>query len=152
MIRFNLTVHKFGLLLIVALTSWANTASADMLRGGSIERGQPEILPVDEAFRFGFVPEDDGVKVFWQVMPGYYLYRDKFRFSAADSETALELSLPEGEVHDDETFGVVQVFEGLVEVDIPLTGQQTLDVRYQGCAEKGFCYPPQKRQIEFTQP
>lgn len=103
-----------------------------------------DILPVEEAFRFGSYAEADGTHVFWQVMQGYYLYRDKFGF-VSDSGEPLTVELADGEWRDDEVFGRVRVLEGLVEAQVPTLKPVT--VQYQGCAEQGFCYPPQKIQL-----
>ena len=109
------------------------------------DRGQHEagILPVDDAFHMGAFLEEGETRVFWQVMPGYFLYRDKFEFETA--EKLLDVALQEGEWRQDALFGRVQVLEGLVEVSIPATG--AVRVRYQGCAAQGFCYPPQEKLL-----
>lgn len=105
-----------------------------------------EILPVDEAFRFGSYEDSNGIHLFWQVMPGYYLYRGKI--SVNQGESTLPVPLPAGEQRMDEVFGEVMVLEGLIEVSIPRpAGQQPVQVSYQGCAEKGYCYPPQKKLL-----
>lgn len=121
---------------------------SDVRQGGfSLMNDKPEILAVDEAFRFGSYREEEGVRVFWQVMPGYYLYRDKFRFRRVGSQDWINVELPAGEQRDDEVFGLVQVLEGLVEVSLPLEEGAALEVYYQGCAAQGYCYPPQKKQL-----
>lgn len=111
-------------------------------KGQAAEHGG-EILPVDEAFRFGSYEDGDMLTVFWQVLPGYYLYRDKFQFWRSGS--ALEIELPRGVMRQDEIFGEVEVLSGLVQVQVPAS--QPIEVSYQGCAERGFCYPPQKRSL-----
>lgn len=118
----------------------AGSVSADEILGK-----QPnEILPVEEAFRFGVIEEADSYQIFWQVQPGYFLYRDKFIVTVgADTQP---LSLPEGQWHDDETFGRVEVLAGLVEVSIP-SSSELVSIHYQGCAVQGFCYPPQKKLL-----
>lgn len=105
-----------------------------------------EILPVDEAFRLGSYVDAEQLRVFWQVMPGYYLYRDKISISL-DGVTQ-SLALPAGEERDDAVFGRVRVLQGLVEVSVPQPspGVDVL-VSYQGCAARGYCYPPQKRTL-----
>ncbi len=108
--------------------------------------GSPDILPVDEAFRFGYTHETGGTRVFWQILPGYYLYREKFRFSQGQEPIVVELA--EGLPRNDEIFGKVQVFDGYMEVNLPKTLiEGEIQVEYQGCAAAGYCYPPQKRLI-----
>ena len=144
------------------------------------EQGRWEdVLPVEEAFNFGQVSSDEAWTVFWQVLPGYYLYRDKIRVTSAGQTFAL--TLPEGKLVDDPTFGRVKVLEGYVELKVSHSfmerafmekaftesaftekvfiegaftkgaaeesGLQTLEVHWQGCAVKGYCYPPQKETL-----
>ena len=135
----------FMLGLLLACLSGARAddrfAAPALSRGDFSEAGQ--ILPVDEAFRFGSYEEGESLRLFWQVLPGYYLYRDKFRFEQAGSEVHVEL--PGGHLRQDEIFGEVEVLTGFVEVSLPLVAGTR--VYYQGCAERGYCYPPQKRVL-----
>ena len=102
------------------------------------------ILPVDEAFRAGSVPTAAGLDVFWQVAPGHFLYRDKFKVVVNGEPKPIDL--PRGEFIDDETFGYVEVLDGLVTLNIETTSAP-IAVHYQGCAAQGFCYPPQKLEL-----
>ncbi len=100
-----------------------------------------DILPVEEAFNFGSVAGAEDQVVFWQVLPGYYLYKDKVSISVGGREVSI--TLPDGEMRDDEIFGRVEVLTGYIEVSLPLDNSP-LVVGYQGCAAQGYCYPPQK--------
>lgn len=134
------------LLSVVIMLSASVVNSAEEALPGTSGQGflsAPEILPVDDAFRFGFYAEANGMKVFWQVMPGYFLYRDKFQFVRDDVE--FTVTLPRGEKRMDEIFGEVEVLGGLVEVELP--GDPPIIVSYQGCADRGYCYPPQKKLL-----
>ena len=112
--------------------------------GVGIDDDIEEVLPVDEAFNFGFIPVDDAWLVFWQVLPGYYLYRDKIRITAGGE--ALEVDIPRGGMLDDDIFGRVEVLEGYLELVLPRDGSG-VEVSYQGCAQGRYCYPPRKRQL-----
>ena len=115
-------------------------SSADPFRGSSTE-----ILPVEEAFRFAYTESEIGIDLFWQVQPGYFLYRDKIAVIA--NGTRVETPLPKGIWFLDATFGRVKVLGGFVTTSINAT-QEEVSVHYQGCAEKGFCYPPQKKLLK----
>ena len=106
--------------------------------------GTSEILPVDAAFRFGYLEEDAGITLFWQVQPGYFLYRDKI--AVLMDGTEIDLQLAEGRWYLDETFGRVRVLDGYVSTGIP-RARRKVSVHYQGCAERGYCYPPQLEEI-----
>jgi len=140
------TLQPF-LLFILILLSWSCLAKSNLdnhLGRGSFEPGSP-ILSVDEAFRFGNYMEGISIKMFWQVMPGYFLYRDKIEILHDGKAQALQL--PEGVFRQDEIFGEVMVLDGLIELQTTLHKGRKLEVRYQGCAEQGFCYPPQKKSL-----
>jgi thiol:disulfide interchange protein DsbD len=116
-----------------------------------------ELLPADQAFRVSGRLADDGVAlVRLRAAPGYYLYRDKLRFSAEPSAVALGAArLPPGEELQDEFFGKVRVYRGEVEVRLPVRVPQgmsgfTLVVRSQGCADAGVCYTPQEQRLAIA--
>ncbi|MDQ0512997.1 thiol:disulfide interchange protein DsbD [Angulomicrobium amanitiforme] len=92
----------------------------------------------------------DGALVLrWMVEPGNYLYRDSL--GASLDGRAVPLERPVGEAKDDPNFGVVQVFHRDVEASagaLPRTGE--LKVAYQGCSEKGICFPPQARLVDLS--
>ena len=54
----------------------------------------------------------------------------------------------------DEFFGEVETYRGEVEAILPGTGggTVTLQVKYQGCADLGICYPPQTRKLTVALP
>ena len=115
-------------------------SSADPFRGSF-----SEILPVEEAVRFGYTESEIGIDLFWQVQPGYFLYRDKIAVIA--NGTRVEIPLPEGKWFLDATFGRVKVLEGFVTSSINALHEE-VSVHYQGCAEKGYCYPPQEKVLK----
>ena len=132
------------ILILLSLSCRAELNLDNQLGRGSFEPDSP-ILSVDEAFRFGSYMEGSNIKIFWQIMPGYFLYRDKVEILHDGKVQAL--LLPEGFLRQDEIFGEVMVLNGLIELQITLAKGQKLEVRYQGCAEEGFCYPPQKKNL-----
>lgn len=108
-----------------------------------------QFVPVDQAFPFNFIQQDDTVTLDWQIKPGYYLYRERFSFQANKAEMG-EAKIPEGTFHSDEFFGNVHIFTEPVSVEIPLKSvadNGELIVQYQGCATTGFCYPPETRIV-----
>ncbi len=112
-----------------------------------------EFLPVDEAYRMDAEFTADGLRVFWQIADGYYLYRHRLGFKLTDSDRAVEASasVPSGLSKTDEYFGEVEVYYTSLEVPLAVAGEPAaalLEVKSQGCADAGLCYPPQKRYLE----
>jgi thiol:disulfide interchange protein DsbD len=86
------------------------------------------------------------------IAPGYYLYRDKLRFTSESGAVQLEApQLPEGKRKHDEFFGEVETYRGDLRIRIPYrseagTAQFTLVAVSQGCADAGVCYVPQEQK------
>ena len=133
----------------------------DTLKGLGGTFSQEELLPADEAFRFSAEVENGHVvRVDWQIADGYYLYREKFRFALTDA-AGIELGridIPHGKPKEDEAFGAVEVFYHQVGFDLPLIRTNTgpariaLEAHFQGCAERGVCYPPMKKRVVLELP
>lgn len=108
-----------------------------------------DFLPVREAFRLSLVETtDEQIRLRFVAAEGYYLYRHRFQFKASDAEVEIgEARMPAGEQKTDEYFGEVEVYYGVLDVELPVRNPEnrpfTLEVGYQGCADKGLCYPPE---------
>ena len=93
----------------------------------------------------------------WQMPDGYYLYRHRFEFAVpAGSSFALgEAEIPQGKIKNDEYFGEVQVYYHEVTARVPVTrvdGSAAVfdaTITYQGCADRGLCYPPQTKRVSL---
>ncbi|MDE2071040.1 MAG: protein-disulfide reductase DsbD [Gammaproteobacteria bacterium] len=110
-------------------------------------------LPPDQAYRLQVQPQNGMLLAHWDIQPGYYLYRNKFKFVSQTPGVALESAqFPAGETHTDRFFGTQEIYRGGVTASIPYTGSGplALEVIYQGCADQGFCYPPQTKTFNLT--
>jgi len=120
--------------------------------------GEPELLEPEKAFRFSArMIAADRLEVRYEIAPGYYMYRDKFRFGAEPSSISLDApQLPPGTIKKDEFFGEVQIYRGDMRFVLPLAmaGEPvtrfTVNATSQGCADLGVCYPPQEQKAEIT--
>ena len=114
---------------------------------------EPEFLPVDEAFALSTETADDGALLaHWDMPDGYYLYRHRFDFTLKDPEAAVlgPAELPPGKDKVDEYFGAVEVYYHRVQARVPIgdaQGPVEVGISYQGCAEAGLCYPPERRWV-----
>jgi thiol:disulfide interchange protein DsbD len=93
------------------------------------------------------------VEVSFEVAPGYYLYREQFRF-AATGATLGAADIPRGKVKFDQTFQKdVETHRDLLRIAVPVqqaAGSFRLAVNYQGCADKGLCYPPAQMRADVS--
>ncbi len=117
-----------------------------------------DLLPVEEAFALSASAEPDKVRLTWQIADGYYMYRHAFRVESDSEGIELgELEIPPGEETYDEFFGETETYRDQVEVVVPLqdrpqSGAVTLQIRSQGCADVGVCYPPHRESIQLDLP
>lgn len=123
--------------------------------------GQEQFLPPEQVFILSAeVVNANQLALTWNIADGYYLYRDKFKFTLKETPgiTLGEPNLPKGEEKHDENFGLMEVFHDEVTALLPLQRDNTsatditLTVNYQGCAEAGFCYPPMKQELLLSLP
>ena len=142
------------LLLVLALPATA----AGLLESrpsstlGSINNSA-DFLPVREAFQLSLIDSTpQSIKLRFVATEGYYLYRHRFQFRADPAEIVVgPAQLPKGEQKHDEYFGDVEVYHGILDVELPRSDQRafTLAVTYQGCADKGLCYPPETERLSI---
>ena len=110
---------------------------------------------LDPAVAFKFSARMDGERtavVTYDIAPGYYMYRERFAFTARGATLGAP-QIPAGKVKFDETFGKeVETYHGSVTIRIPVdgSGQFTLNATSQGCADAGLCYPPQEHNTQLT--
>lgn len=115
-----------------------------------------EFLPPDEAFQLNVAAvSDNKVAVSVVIADGYYLYREKFAFeSATTGISILPYQLPAGDIKEDEFLGRTEVYHAKFAIDLELSGSSAgskfqLIAKYQGCAEKGICYPPVSKTVNL---
>lgn len=114
--------------------------------------GRSNFIPADQAFAFDFQQSQHDVNLSWQVKEGYYLYRQQIKINPANASIA-PLQLPKGEPHNDEFYGKSEIYRQHLVVPVTLTQAShgaTLTVTYQGCADAGFCYPPETRTVPLN--
>lgn len=116
------------------------------------QSSQSRFIPVDQAFAFDFRQQGDQLTLSWQIHPDYYLYRQQIKIVPQNASLGT-FTLPEGIAHHDEFYGEVAIFKQQLTLKIPITqaGEQaSVSVTYQGCAEAGFCYPPETRVVPLS--
>ncbi len=119
---------------------------------------EKDLLPVDQAFALtASAPERGQIQLQFKIAPGYYLYRHRTSVKADPAFNAGALQMPAGNKHHDDFFGEVETYRERLQATLPgaptdAAGTISLEVRYQGCADAGVCYPPQKRTVQVTLP
>ena len=163
-------IRKSHELTLPAVASARAAETPDPIPGGApitsrsslsslLSPADDEFLPPDQAFMFSAsTTASDTVKVSIIIADGYYLYRSKFGFSSAtEGVNVLPYTLPNGEVKQDEFLGRQEVFHNKFEFDLKLSDQTAAEsfdliAKYQGCAERGICYPPITKTVTLQLP
>ncbi|HDU6291289.1 TPA: protein-disulfide reductase DsbD [Klebsiella aerogenes] len=114
--------------------------------------GRSNFVPADRAFAFDFQQNQHDLNLSWRIKDGYYLYRKQVTLTTKDA-AIVEPSLPPGEWHEDEFYGKSEIYRQRLTLPITLTQASkaaTLTVTYQGCADAGFCYPPETKVVPLS--
>jgi thiol:disulfide interchange protein DsbD len=112
-----------------------------------------ELKGPDQAFKFEAIfNELDQIELTWSIDNQCFLYKEKLEFYISPKQNFSSKTNNTAVLQDDEYFGNVEVY--YQELKYFLTGdfseEAIIDIVYQGCNEKGFCYPPIKKQILFV--
>ena len=127
---------------------WGSVGSA----GAAGAAQPPAPLPVDAAFATVAALEPGKIVVKFDVLPGHYLYRDRFEVQA-NGQVISAITLPKGKVKVDPNFGRVEVYEHpfALSAATKLTADTELKLVFQGCSEvAGVCYPPTTRTFALV--
>ncbi len=99
------------------------------------------------------------LEVIFRIADGNYLYRDKLKFEIQPPEIQPgDFQLPAGQPKEDPVFGRIEIYRQSLQVRIPIsrpvqeTREITLTVQYQGCSDRGFCFPPKRKKINLSLP
>jgi len=145
--------------LVLPMAAIKATAQTDALF--KPKASDDALLPAEQAFRFfASVNDSNKLKVTWEIAPGYYLYREKIQLKLSDSADSRlgDYLIPRGTPIHDEAFGQVEIFHEQLSFELPVLRTQTtaqtvtLLANFQGCADRGVCYPPMSQKIDLELP
>lgn len=115
---------------------------------------QDKPLAVDQAFQVKLQVQDpQHVTLVWTIAPNYHLYSDAFGIKVLTPPAAAvaDWQLPDGQPGYDNIRGHYLAYYGQLVLPLTLTQGDAhhlrLQVSYQGCADLGFCYPPQTKVL-----
>ena len=108
-------------------------------------KAEEEFLAPEQAFKFSAnLIAPDKIEVHYKIADGYYLYRERFAFSAEKTKLG-DPNIPKGKIKFDPNFEKeVEIYRNNISIIIPVEAKTafTLKAISQGCADKGLCYPP----------
>ncbi|WP_133127022.1 protein-disulfide reductase DsbD [Legionella nagasakiensis] len=113
--------------------------------------------PAEEVFQITATPSDPNTLLLnWDIRPGFFLYKNRILLTPqANSNIHLgPIRFPESLKKTDKQGQTYEVYRKQLTLPVSIlsdqAGESLLNVRYQGCANDGFCYPPQLKQIKLT--
>lgn len=147
-------LKRFRLAMLAVLVSMLIAPAT--LWGGPFNNDVPKFLPAEQAFIMSATYDGgDSVRLVWYIAAKYYLYDHRFSVHMDDGRSIAHTAITTPLAKTDPYFGEVKAYYDravlVVNLDAaPLGKALILDVKYQGCAEAGICYPPDQRQIQLT--
>jgi thiol:disulfide interchange protein DsbD len=138
----------------VIRSAWALLALLMALVGAAPARAADDFLDPAVAFQVtARALADRRVELTYRIAPGYYLYRERFKFDSPDATLGTAQIPPGKRKYDSALEQNVEVYHDQVVVTLPVTSAPrtfTINATHQGCAEKGLCYPPQPRALHVA--
>ena len=157
-------IHMHARLPVLARTAWPGSCSPAaafvllvlswLLLAAGPARATTDFLEPEKAFQFSARALDaKSVEVRFSIAPGYYLYREQFKFAAAGASLS-PVVLPPGKVKYDRTFEKdLETYRDKVTVVVPVEqagAEFKLVTTSQGCADAGLCYPPMQSEANVS--
>lgn len=143
-------IRHLSLIFILFFFSFSVPANEEF----SFYNDKESFLPVEKAFQFSLLPKNEKNKfdIILKNAPGYYTYKQKINI-ALDPNVNLNISYPQGKIKEDEFFGEQEVYYGEKIISIEATENikkvSKIKIDFQGCSEKGLCYPPSTKVINL---
>ena len=92
----------------------------------------------------------------YQINPGYFLYRDRLHLTQPNMHfiELTPLKLPQAQTKIDGLGHTISIYRNKLHIPVNLIGlspgETVLNLRYQGCSDDGFCYPPEHAAIKLS--
>lgn len=125
-----LVLRIFSILMLLCLSVLSTTQAM----------AEEKFLAAEQAFplQVRSISEQD-IELSWKIAPQYYLYQHQFVVERQGQK--VQFQLPPAQDKHDEFYGDTKVYHDAVSFQIKAQPNASYSVRWQGCAEKGLCYP-----------
>ncbi len=109
-----------------------------------------EILPAKEVFKITILKNNKNLEINWNIQEGYYLYLDSVGIEIDKNKGKYKIISANLYDHEDEFFGKTKIIRNKLKISInnlEISDNKDINIYYQGCSDKGFCYPIQNLKI-----
>ena len=108
-----------------------------------------EVRPAEEVFIFSYLTKDSKLHLNWEIKENYYLYLNSILIKRGEDTLDYEINETNIIEHEDEFFGKTKIIRDSLNISInDEVNLAQIKVFYQGCADKGFCYPIQSKDLK----
>ena len=90
------------------------------------------------------------LQINWHIEEGYYLYLNSVGVEIDKNKGKYKIISANLYDHEDEFFGKTKIIRNKLRIsinNIEISDNKDIDIYYQGCSDKGFCYPVQNLKI-----
>ena len=137
-------MKKILLIIITVISSIEVLADQNNL----FTKKNNQIIPAEEAFGFNLKKMNQNIFATWEIKDGNYLYLQSVLVKIGDNEVKYKVIKGVALDYEDEFFGETEIIKNILKIEFK---NDVLDMEakiyYQGCSEKGFCYPVQEVKI-----
>lgn len=92
----------------------------------------------------------------WQLKSGFFLYADRIKLMDSENSNASYsiIHFPDSLKKTDKQGKTYQIYRDQLSLPVAVLasepGESLISLRYQGCSDTGFCYPPVTKQLRLT--
>jgi thiol:disulfide interchange protein DsbD len=98
----------------------------------------------EDVFIFSSSKEKNKLSLSWDIKEGYYLYLSSISIEKDDLPVDYKIDEADILFHQDEFFGETKIIRETLRISLKDSDQTSNSkIFYQGCSDKGFCYPIQ---------
>ena len=117
----------------------------------------PHPPPAHAAFQLHLKVHDPNTLLLtWKIKPNFFLYRNRIKIIPLHDEMLdlADMKFPPAQTKTDNLNQTVLIYRDRLTLSLGLValhpGETIVTIYFQGCADDGFCYPPESRSIKLT--
>ncbi|WP_133129816.1 protein-disulfide reductase DsbD [Legionella yabuuchiae] len=113
--------------------------------------------PSAEVFKLDATIQDPNTLLLnWRIQSGFFLYKDRIKINPSPESnfTVGYISYPPAKERKDKRGQTYSVYRDQLKLPVPVLasepGESILGIKFQGCADDGFCYPPETVTLKLS--